>query len=116
MNKGLLSIFVIFVLSLSLIAILNVDAQPRTITVPDDYLTIQEAINASTDGDIIYVKKGTYYNQNLIIKKPIAIIGEDPKTTILQGPTIEYLPTKIESHNKPSFTLLNSKSGFLNFL
>ncbi len=116
MNKGLLSIFVIFVLILSLIAILEVDAQPRTITVPDDYATVQEAIDASNEGDTVFVKKGTYYNQTLIVSKSISLLGEDPKTTILQAPNIEYIKTKKEPNNKPTFTLLNSKTSTINFL
>ena len=90
-------------------------AQPRTITVPDDYQTIQEAIDNAIDGDTIFVKKGTYYNQSLIVNKSISLIGEDPKTTILQGPNIEYIKTKRVPNNKPDFTLLNSKTS-INFL
>ena len=31
-----------------------------TITVPDDYKTIQAAIGSATSGDLIFVKPGTY--------------------------------------------------------
>ena len=54
------------------------------IIVPDDYQTIQEAIDSSKKGDIIYVKNGIYY-ENLIIDKPIKLIGEDKNTTIIDG-------------------------------
>ena len=33
----------------------------RTINVPGEYSTIQEAIDASSDGDIVNVSEGTYY-------------------------------------------------------
>jgi hypothetical protein len=67
-------------------------AEPKTITVPDDYPTIQAAIDNAGAGDTIYVKKGTYYHDGplgqridgITIDKPISLIGEDSKTTILK--------------------------------
>ncbi len=35
-------------------------AQPSTITVPDDYRTINEAIENSDAGDAVFVKNGVY--------------------------------------------------------
>ena len=43
-----------------------------TINVPEDYPTIQEAINVSSDGDLVLVADGTYY-ENLIVNKEITI-------------------------------------------
>ena len=60
--------------------------QPRNITVPDNYSSIQEAIQASKDGDTIFIKQGTYkgpVNQTLFIQKSISIIGENPTNTII---------------------------------
>lgn len=62
------------------------NAQSETIVVPDDYPTIAEAVEAATENDTVYVKKGTYdgpINQTLVINKTISLIGEDPETTIL---------------------------------
>ncbi len=60
-------------------------AEPRTITVPDDYPTIQAAIGNATAGDTVFVKKGTYYsNYKIIIDKPIFLLGEDSQNTILR--------------------------------
>ena len=36
-----------------------------TINVPGDYSTIQGAINASSDGDVIAIAAGTYYENEL---------------------------------------------------
>ena len=58
----------------------------RTITVPDDYPTIQAAIGNATDGDTIFVKKGTYegpINQTFIIDKQLSLIGESTESTVL---------------------------------
>ena len=56
----------------------------KTIIVPDDYSTIQGAIDNSKKDDTIYVRNGTYY-ENIIIDKSIKIIGEDKDTTIIDG-------------------------------
>jgi nitrous oxidase accessory protein len=64
----------------------TVRAQPKTIIVPDNYPTIQEAINKAYTSDTIYVKKGYYegsFNQTLLINKAVYICGEDPSSTIL---------------------------------
>ena len=55
-----------------------------TIIVPDNYTTIQEAIDATNPGDTIYVRNGTRY-ENLFINKTISLIGENPETTIIDG-------------------------------
>jgi nitrous oxidase accessory protein NosD len=56
----------------------------QTIVVPDDYLTVKEAILNSSNGDVIYVKAGIY-RENLIIDKSIELIGQDSKTTQING-------------------------------
>jgi len=52
--------------------------------VPDDYPTIQEAINNANEGDIIFVRNGTYY-ENVVVNKTVSLIGENRTTTILDG-------------------------------
>lgn len=54
------------------------------ITVPDDYTSIQAAINAASSGDTVYVKAGTYY-ENVHINKQIYLVGEDKNTTIIDA-------------------------------
>jgi len=61
-----------------------VESEPKTITVPDEYLTIQEAINHATSGDTIFVKSRTY-NEHVIVNKPVSLIGENKDTTIVDG-------------------------------
>lgn len=58
-------------------------ANPRTIIVPDDYSSIQQAINAATPGDTIFVRSGTYH-ESLTINKPfIRIIGDGSDKTVI---------------------------------
>jgi len=60
-----------------------------TITVPDDYPTIQEAINAANPGDTAYVRNGTYY-ENVVVSKNVALFGENKNTTVIVG--VAYSP------------------------
>jgi parallel beta-helix repeat protein len=55
-----------------------------TITVPDNYLNIQEAINHASPGDTIFVKAGTY-NESVVVNKTLSLVGENMATTILNG-------------------------------
>ena len=61
-----------------------VNAEPKTIVVPDDYTTIQEAIDSAFDEDIIFVKSGTHIG-SVVINKSITIVGEDKEETIILG-------------------------------
>ena len=53
-------------------------------TGPNNYTKIQDAINAASDGDTIFVYSGVYY-ENVAINKRITLIGEDRDTTIING-------------------------------
>ena len=62
-----------------------------TLIVPDDYPTIQAAIDAASPGDTILVRPGTYF-ENLTLNKPIVLSAEffdadDPthNATIIDG-------------------------------
>jgi len=51
---------------------------------PNNYTKIQDAIDNASDGDIIFVYSGVYY-ENIVINKSINLIGEDKDTTIIDG-------------------------------
>jgi len=55
-----------------------------TITVPDDYATIQEAIDNANEGGTVFVRNGTYY-ENLVVNKTVSLTGEDRISTIING-------------------------------
>lgn len=55
-----------------------------TIIVPNDYPTIQEAINAADSGDTIYVTAGMY-PENIVVDKSVLIVGEDSSVTVVDG-------------------------------
>ncbi len=55
-----------------------------TIHVPDDYPTIQEAINAAKPGETIRVSKGIYY-ENIVVDKSVSLLGENKENTLIDG-------------------------------
>jgi parallel beta-helix repeat protein len=63
--------------------------EPRTWTVDDDgpadFSNIQEAINAASQGDTIFVYKGTYYENVVMNKSLCTLVGESQSTTIIDG-------------------------------
>jgi len=59
-------------------------ANSTTIIVPDDYPTIQEAINAAQPGDTIKVKPGTY-NECIKINKPLKLLGNGSHSTVIKS-------------------------------
>jgi parallel beta-helix repeat protein len=68
--------------------LITIKAHPTTWTVDDDgpadFSTIQEAINAASDGDTIFVYNGTY-NESVVVNKTVALTGENRITTIING-------------------------------
>ena len=78
----------LFLISLVTVLSATVEAQFKTIIVPDDYPTISEALINAVDGTTVYVKKGTYTEDSLVINKTLTLIGENASTTIIHNPWI----------------------------
>jgi parallel beta-helix repeat protein len=81
------SIYVVTMLAVLLVSTFlagfNVQSvRAATITVPDNYSTIQAAINAASNGDTINVRAGTY-NGQVIINKTVSLIGENRVNTFI---------------------------------
>jgi len=55
-----------------------------SIIVPDNFTTIQEAINNANSGDTIFVSSGIYY-EHVVVNKTVVLIGENRETTIVDG-------------------------------
>jgi parallel beta-helix repeat protein len=55
-------------------------------TGPGNYTSIQDAINNASDGDTVFVyDDSSPYDENIVINKPINLIGEHCETTIING-------------------------------
>lgn len=59
-------------------------ASPDIIWVPDNYTKIQWAIDNASDGDIIQVRVGIYY-EHITVNKSVALIGENKYNTVIDG-------------------------------
>jgi nitrous oxidase accessory protein len=83
MRKNVALLIVLIFLATSCLTVnLPVKAESKTITVPDDSHTIQEAINAADVGDTIFVKRGTYV-ENPVVNKSVSLVGEDKDSTVI---------------------------------
>jgi len=107
----------LLVLSVSMVSFPQIDpveAEVRTIVVPDDYVSIQEAIDNAADGDTIFVKEGTYH-ENVVVNKSLSLVGENVDTTIIDGnpPEGYRIPIKIQCDNVSvsGFKLLYGYAG-----
>jgi len=82
------TIVMILILSGVLFTFPKVEAEAKTIVVPEDYSTIQEAIGNADEGDTVFVKNGVYpvdENTTIVISKTLSLIGEDPANTVILG-------------------------------
>ena len=90
-----------------------------TIYVPDDYATIQDAIDASVGGDTIIVRSGTYGEDISMYGKDIALVSEQgPNTTTIEGrgsyygnPTVTVSNTTGSNLKIEGFTITNGFRG-----
>jgi parallel beta-helix repeat protein len=69
--------------------VLQIDTRPvlasqTTITVPDDYPTISEAVVNASPGDLVFVREGLYH-ENVLIDKTLLIKGENSQNTMVIG-------------------------------
>ena len=73
-----------------------------------DYTKIQDAVNAASDGDTIYVYSGTYY-ENVKINISIVLQGEDKESTIIDsGGNSNAIYVTADNVEITGFTVINS--------
>ena len=85
-NREIVSVFVLIVILLSAVWMFSLPISHafQTLTVPQDYPTIAQAISHASSGDTIEVKQGVYH-ENIQITKSIALIGEGKENTLIIG-------------------------------
>lgn len=85
-KKMLCIIFLILIITTPLL-IYNSNSKfdnSKTIIVPKDFSSISLAVKNASPYDIVLVKKGTYF-ENIIIDKPMKLLGEEAISTIIIG-------------------------------
>jgi parallel beta-helix repeat protein len=87
--------------------------QKGLLIVPDQYLTIQDAVNNASSFDTIRVRSGLY-TENVIIDKPLTLEGENSFSTIVDGNVtgigIQVIACNVSISN---FTIQNCAYGLL---
>ena len=88
-------------------------ALAATLNVPQDYSSIQAAINAAASGDTILVDTGTY-RENLVMRTNVTVRGVEAARTFIEARNSSAPVVTIDGKNNVSlrnFTLTNSADG-----
>lgn len=88
-----------------------IESEPRTIMVPDEYSTIQAAVNAANAGDTVFVRSGTY-TEYVVIDKSVSVTGEDASTTVVDGSGAgTVIGVVADDVSVSGFTIRNGETG-----
>ena len=113
--------FILYAILIIVIVYLPVSA--TIINIPDDYETIQQGIDASTDGDTVLVQPGTYveninfYDHHLILASMFLLSGDTTHIadTIIDGDssgTVISSTGETEIRSIIGFTIRNGAAGY----
>ena len=107
-RKTVYAIMILFFILGTQALVLNIrPVKAETIIVPDNYPTIQAAINAANNGDTVYVKSGVYQQlTDIEINKSISLIGQDKETTIISG--VYWPPGTMITQGVNDFVVINA--------
>jgi len=83
-QRFLWTLLLLTLLPATLITWLVIPASANVLRVPQDYPTIQDAVDAARAGDTIQVAAATYF-ENVIVTASVTIVGENAMTTIVDG-------------------------------
>src|SRR5262245_14195357 len=78
---------------------------PRVREVPADYRTIQGAIRASQDGDVVRVQRGTYEEHIDFLGKAIEVVGNDGAGGTILAPLTDGAVVRFHSGEGPDSLL-----------
>jgi parallel beta-helix repeat protein len=110
-------IFILTLFAVSSLRVQSVKSSSITIVVPDDFSTIQEAVDNALPGQTVFVRAGVYTEQHVTVDKPLSLVGEDSGNTILVGiNNIRYSPPYVvqisaDHVTVSGFTITNGSIG-----
>jgi len=115
LKKALVLLLILcFVVAISKTGMVKADLE--TVVVPDDYVTIQEAVDNAPEGGTVFVRSGSY-SERVIVRKPLSLIGEDPETTDISVFLLErsYGAIEVLAENVTisGFTIKDTHSGII---
>lgn len=79
------------------------------IVVPDNYSTIQKAIDAAGERDTIFVRSRTYY-EHITVTKTVSLVGENKETTIIDGSGFFGVDVLADNVTIRGFTVRNGET------
>lgn len=117
MKKPTSIIAILLLVSFVVFPLTTLHVKANTITVPDNYSTIQAAINHASTGDTVYVKNGIYH-ECVVVNKSISLVGQSRTNTIIDGSYLgDVVLVNASNILISNFTIRNSgsspKSGIL---
>jgi hypothetical protein len=71
--------------TLALPACTSEDSESRTLLVPQDYTTIQSAVDEARTGDLVLISPGTYSESVRIVQDNLVIRGLERNTVVIDG-------------------------------
>lgn len=119
-NKVLIIGIILLFVGASLVSGYHLDSNPQPLSRgwlyvggsgPGNYTTIQGAINAANPGDTVFVYRGLYL-ENVLVDKPLDIIGEEPDTTVIDGGSSgDCVKITSDSVNLYTFAICHGNNG-----
>ena len=105
----LLTVLLAGAFTLTLKPVFAVVSEPNTITVPEDYWRIQDAVAAANSGDTIIVKAGTYNEEWVSVDKQVSLIGDNQKSLVYYSGAVGFIVTADNAHIS-GFTIVSNEA------
>jgi nitrous oxidase accessory protein len=86
----------------------DASSESSTITVPDDYEKIQDAVDVANSGDTIIVKAGTYNEEWVSVDKSVSLVGDNQNSLVYYHTAMGFIVTANNVHIS-GFTVTNSE-------
>jgi hypothetical protein len=84
--------------------------QPWSSVVPDDYPTIQAAVNHAVDGDTIFVRNGTYC-EHVVVNRSVTLVGDRGGAVVDGGGTGDIFQVTAHAVTVRGFSLRSATNG-----